>query len=236
METIIKIPTTDGHTIYGTLNSTTKKDKLIIFVHGLAGSQYEHHYFNAPSFFNKAFDTFRFDFYPSEYPGRSLSECSITSHAKDLQTVIKHFAKKYKNIFLVGHSMGCATILQTNIDTVTKIVLWEPPKGMKTLKEERCAYIPSLNKYILSVGMDILISKEMVDEWKKLCDTKKQMMNNITVPCKFIFAGNSTNWNVWKPFVEDTKHTHIIIAGASHCFYEEGTEQLLFKETLSFLK
>ena len=52
MEQFLKLDTSDGHVIHGTLNSLeSKKDKLIIFVHGLSGSQSEHHYFNAPAYF-----------------------------------------------------------------------------------------------------------------------------------------------------------------------------------------
>lgn len=61
----MEISAYDGHSIYGTLNSYgEKKNKLIVFVHGLSGNQHEHQYFNAVPFFcSRGYDVFRFDFY-----------------------------------------------------------------------------------------------------------------------------------------------------------------------------
>jgi len=237
MEQEIKIKTPDNHIIYGTLNSLSKNNEtLIILVHGLTGNQYEHHYFNAAPFFNKkGFNAFRFNFYAKELNARPLSESTITTHAKDLETIIKHFRDKYKNIVLVGHSLGAFAILNVDLSNISKIVLWDPTINFKYIKEKNGFFDPYLDKYVLHRGMDILISKKMVEEWKK--SEPKNLVDKIIIPCKFIFAGDLVRYNVWKPFLKKikVKNEITIVEGATHCFYEEGTEQKLFEETLNFL-
>ncbi|PJE58563.1 MAG: hypothetical protein COU81_00030 [Candidatus Portnoybacteria bacterium CG10_big_fil_rev_8_21_14_0_10_36_7] len=150
METSIKIPTNDNHIIYATLNShESKKNKLIIFVHGLTGSQNEHHYFNAVKFFcPKGYDTLRFNLYTSKPQARQLSECDISTHAKDINTVINFIKNDYTEIYLIGHSLGCPSIWNANISHAKKIIYWDPTKGMKSLEEKNATYNNVLGLYI----------------------------------------------------------------------------------------
>ncbi len=53
MEEEIQLKTKDNHIIYGTINSKQSSKTLLVFVHGLTGDQYEHHYFNAVPFLQK---------------------------------------------------------------------------------------------------------------------------------------------------------------------------------------
>jgi pimeloyl-ACP methyl ester carboxylesterase len=72
MQKELQFITVDNYTIYGTLDSASS-DTLIIFIHGLTGNQYEHHYFNAVPFFNNHdYDTFRFDLYSKRKNARQL--------------------------------------------------------------------------------------------------------------------------------------------------------------------
>lgn len=237
MEKIIKIKTKDKHTVFGTLNYL-KKDKktLLIFVHGISGNQNEHQYFNAVPFFTtKGFTTFRFNFYSRNSQSRQLQDSSISTHVSDLQTVVNYFRKKYSKIILIGHSLGVPVILLSDLSAVTRIVLWDPTTGFKDIKEKNGYYSKELNAYILNWGKAIIVSKEMIDEWKNL--QTKDLVKKIMVPCKFIFAGKEDKYKSWKPFLEKIKvsNDYAIIKEASHVFIEEGVEQKLFSETLSWI-
>lgn len=238
MEQEIEVKTPDNHVIYGTLNPLLKNNEtLIIFVHGLSGNQYEHHYFNAVPFFNKkGFNVFRFDFYARKPKARPLNKSTITTHTEDLESVIKYFKNKYRNIVLVGHSLGVLAILNADLSDISRIVLWDPTTNFKDIKEKNGSFNADLGQYILHWGMDILVSKEMVEEWKK--SNLNELVSKLKVPCKFVFAGDRIKYISWKPFLKkiETKNETAIVEGATHCFYEEGTEQKLFEETLSWLK
>lgn len=241
MEKIVKIPTPDDHITYGTLNSLKEKSsKLIIFVHGLTGDQYEHHYFNAVPFFtNKGFDTFRFDLYSDEEKGRNLTECSISIHTQDLMTVIDNFKERYQEIFLVGHSLGAPTILNANLNSISKIIIWDPTSGMRSLKEKNCEYNEKIDKYILNWSTQTILGQEMINDWKKASNLES-LIKKITKPCKFIFAGKASNYSNWKPFLQKVTAPapveFMAIEEATHVFNEEGTEQRLFEETLKWLE
>jgi predicted esterase len=232
----IQIKTPDNYIIYGTLDSDNNQT-LLIFVHGITGNQDEHHYFNAVPFFTKnGFDTFRFDLYSDKDGARSLSESTIMGHSKDLELIINNFKDKYKKIILIGHSLGAPVILKTNLSSISKIVLWDPTTGFKKIEDQEGEYCQEIDKYILHWGMDIIIGKQMVEEWKSLNIDK--LIENLTIPCKFIFAGNHNKHELWKPFLNKikVKNKSVIVEGATHCFVEEGTEQKLFEETLKWIK
>lgn len=60
----------------------------------------------------------------------------------------------------------------------------------------------------------------------------------MTKPCKFIFAGNYNKQQARQPYLTEIPVEHSIasIAGASHGFIEEGTEQKLFEETFIWIQ
>jgi len=237
MENKIVISTKDKHKIYGTLNSSKRNTTLLIFVHGLSGNQYEHQYFNAVPFFTKkGFDTYRFDFYQRAPKARQLSKSSVATHVKDLEAIIKHFKNKYNKIILIGHSLGGYVILKTNLSDIFRIVLWDPAAGYNKQQDKYITFSPSLKKYILSWGIDIIIGKQMIKEWKE-ANNPKSLIEKIQIPCKFIFAEFGT-YKHWKPFSNmiKVKNEFVIIKGADHCFCKEGTEQKLFMETLKWIK
>src|SRR3989344_1297461 len=120
MEKEIKIKTSDGKYIYGVLrlpNSGTllRERPLIIFVHGLTGHKNEHIFFNSARFFaNRDWPSFRFDLYGDEKYSRHLQNCTLDTHAKDLDQVIDYFKNRgVKKVFVVGHSYGGLTILKS---------------------------------------------------------------------------------------------------------------------------
>lgn len=238
MEKQILIPLNSKLNIYGTLNTlANKSETLIIFVHGLTGNRNEHHYFNAVPFFtSRGFDTFRFDFYPREAKARTLSESSVTTHVFDLAKVVRFFKDKYKGLILIGHSLGAWTVLKSDLKDIDYIVLWDPTKAYKSLKERDIYFSEGLNKYILRWGMDILVSKEMIEEWKEAQNPRK-VLENLAKPCKFIFAEHGS-YDHWKQFFKyiKVKFESTIIKDSTHCFYEEGTAQKLYEETYQWIR
>ncbi|RJR32144.1 alpha/beta hydrolase [Candidatus Parcubacteria bacterium] len=237
MEQEIKIKTKDNHIIYGTRNWQGKhKRTLLIFVHGLTGSSREHQYFNAVPFFTKkGFDTFRFDFYSRKPNGRQLSDTCVTIHVNDLKLVLNKFQDKYKNIFLIGHSLGALVILKSNLSGIKKIVLWDPTKGFTNTKDKFITYNKSLNKYILRWGKETLANKKMINEWAEAREPGK-IIRKLDTPIKFIFAESGTHKH-WLPYLKmiKPKNDYVIIRGSSHNFCEEGTEEKLFEETLKWI-
>jgi pimeloyl-ACP methyl ester carboxylesterase len=153
-----------------------------------------------------------------------------------LGTVCTYFEKKYKKIILIGHSLGTLVILLSNLSAIAKIILWDPTTGFKDVREKNAYFNKKLNAYIFNWGKAIIVSKQMVEEWQKL--KTEDLVKKITIPCKFIFAGNEDKYKSWKPFLRRAKLVDKIsvIKGASHTFTEENVENKLFVETLKSIQ
>lgn len=242
MEKQITLPTADGHIIYGVLNSTeSPSDTLVIFVHGLTGHPNEHTFYNAAqSFPGQGVDTFRFALYSGEKGGRKLSECTISTHARDLENVISSFRNKYQSIHLVGHSLGSPTILKADINGIKSIVLWDP-SYLEAGSEDapRRVRIDGKEFYLEEWGTEYLISTEMYDEWQEFNGDKElPLVSELGLPLKVIAAGQGILVNGCKKYIEVAQDPKalVIIEQATHAFDEEGVEEQLLGETLSWVK
>jgi len=232
MEKNIQIETDDNHLLYGVLNYEEKTDKLIIFVHGLTGHKNEHQFYNAAKFFPKnGFATFRFDLYSGEQNGRALSECTIMTHSSDLNTVIENLSTDFNKIYLVGHSLGGPTVLLTNLDKIKSVVLWDPSFNILEGLSDELQFNKRIDKYILKWGTEYLLSKEMIESWKKLGD---KLLSHFKKPTKIICAGQGILFKDWREKIKSVNvdHEFYIIKNAGHCFDEKETENELFDETI----
>lgn len=236
MEKNLQIKTVDKHLIYGTLNDRAGNKNLIIFVHGLTGNKNEHLFYNAAKFFPKrGFNVFRFDLYSGEKQGRSLISCSLETHADDLSTVIRYFKNSFEKIFLVGHSLGGPSILFSDITPVDSIVLWDPSFDILSRIKKYLRINKKTKKYTLNWGIEYTLSAKMINSWKKIDD---RMLKLFSKPTKIICAGQCWLYKIWQQKIPAVKveNEFLVVKNAGHCFDEEGTEEILFKETLKWFK
>ncbi len=236
MEKSISIPTNDGHLIHGTLNwQEPQSKKLIIFVHGFGGNQSRHLFFNGARFFTQhGFTTYRFDLYSSKEKGRNLLDCTITTHAIDINTVVDCFCLEYDEIYLVGHSLAGPSILRSE-QKVHAIVLWDPSLVLEDAHMVGWVYDDARNIYVRKRGVEKVMNTQMYDEWK---NSNADMIEKMKVPTKIICAENSPLAERWDTIIDKVvvSHEYVIIDGASHSFDEEGKEEELFNETLTYLQ
>lgn len=238
MQKSIKIKTSDQkYKIYGTLDYKKKTNNLIVFVHGFSGHQNEHQYFNAVDYFNnKGIATFRFDLYSWTDDSRRLAECDVKDHVDDLNSVIGYFKNKFKNIYLVGHSLGGAVILNSNISNITGIVLWDPTINLHS-EGGFIKYDKKLKTYVVDWGAKFIVGKKMYKDLKKIKDYSDVAVN-IRVPIKVICASKEKREKEWSDALKNfsSKNKLKVIKGANHNFDEAGTEKKLFDETYKWLK
>ena len=237
MEKPLKIPITQKKRIHGLLRGSLNRP-LVVLVHGLAGDMNEHQFFNGARYFEReGFSSFRFDLYGWGRDERKLHECTLKTHAGDLDRVVAYLQRKgVKKIFVLGHSYGGKTILMSRNKDFKAAVLWDPSHNFSPVFT-KAKYIPSLNGYVnLGGSFGIFIGKQMVKEEKGF--PWKEKIQTLGVPVKIICAGKGILVRGCKAY-----HTYasrpkalVTISKATHCFDEEGTEERLFKETLSWFK
>ena len=235
MEEKITLETADNFLLYGILNSKQKSDNLIIFVHGITGHQNEHQYFNAvPYFTEKGFDVFRFNLYGGGPKSREMINVSLSIHGEDITTVLKHFKPLYKNIFLVGHSLGGPSIMFSDYSDAQSLVFWDPAFEFQEWEHKEMAFQPQLDKYIFFWGRDYLVSKEILREWQVF---DLNLLEKITKPVRVIRAEKNNMPDNWVSYIEKTQNCKITtIPNADHSFCVEGTEQELFLQTYEWIE
>jgi len=204
-------------------------------VHGITGHRNEHFFYNGARHFSESgFDTYRFDLYSWEDKGRKLKDCSLKTHASDVDAVVDNFKDEYSQIFLVGQSLGGPAILWSSQNGVRSIVLWDPSYKLAEGFLSSVVLNKELNLYVTDFGADYLLSVEMVEDIKRL---DERLLREFKKPTKIICAGDGILYKDWEKDLDkiDVEHEMVTIGGAGHCFDEEGVENELFKETLEWL-
>lgn len=237
MEKQLKISVGKGKFVYGSYYGKPDQS-LIIFIHGFTGYKDEHIFFNGSRFFNKhGFSSFRFNLYGEQKDARKLHECTLSMHGKDLDAVISYFRKKgSKNIIVTGHSFGGVTILLSQKKDFNSVILWDPSDNPKTITN-KARFVKELDLYYFDEwGVAFAIGKKMVVENKKLHTLA--LIKKVHIPIKIIVAGDGALVDFGKAYYRAANEpkSFASIPGALHTFDQEGTEEKLFQETLSWLK
>ncbi len=170
-----------------------------------------------------------------------MRETTLQTHADDINQIVNFYIKKYKKIYLVRHSFGGPSILLSNLNSVTAVVLWDPTYDPSFIQPEdpaeKTTFVPALNAYSINWGIEILIGKKMVDHANK-CLKGNELVQRVHTPIKFIFAGDGILLKNRKQYYShaDKPKDFAIIKGATHNFDEWGTEEELFRETFKWIK
>ena len=235
MEIKWTIPTPDGHTIYGVKNSSCEGTKVaIVMVHGLTSSMNDYAFKRAADFFANQYDVYRFNLYAGEAGGRMLVDCTIQTHADDLNAVLLYFGDAYEKIFLIGHSYGGTTIMLAQPERVTAASLWDPSFDLQAMQAAFAQqYVQREHFYIVNWGVSYLMGKSMYDEGLQLdLDACIKLAEEFGHPVQVVTAADGF-------YAKDKLSYHSfghslnrreIVAGTVHCFYEgDSCEELLEK-------
>ncbi len=241
MEKELKIKTHDGKYLYGTLGiAKPKSTRLVIFVHGFTGHQNEHIFFNGSRYLTeRGFDTFRFNLYGGGQKGsRHFRDVKISLHGKDITTVAKHFRKKYKRIFIVGHSYGGTSLLFADQSLVQGFVFWDASYiNLKKSDTADLGFNKKVNAYVYDFGFEYMVGRGFIDELKNFPDCGELIMK-INKPVLFITSGRKGNSEAGKKYFDlaNKPKKLVSIKHADHCFDNWEDERELFEETDLWLR
>lgn len=227
-ETSWTITARDGAAIHGRLNHAEKKSNhCVVMVHGLTGNMQEYqHKAGALFFAAQGYDVFRFDLYGEEKGARRLRDCTLTTHAADLQDVLAEKTAGYDKIFLIGHSYGGPTIMLAQPKQAAAISLWDPSFDLPHLWGQLPA--SEENGYCIEGrGVEVLLNPAMMTE-THLYDRENCLALSRTLgrPIQVIHAEhciyNAPDEISWHSAGHPDNERHLI-KGADHCFVEGDT-------------
>lgn len=239
MEENLKIKTKDNHIIYGTLKNPRKNTKkIVMFVHGMTGNSNEHIFFNsAKEFAKQGIATFRFDLYSWKLKARTFDECTVKTHAEDINRVREYLNKKgFEDISIVGHSLGAPCILLSDTKHFNSIVFWDPVSEDWFRHNWEKSYNKSLKKYILDWGVRHICGREMIED-KDDIPSLYEITANLNKPLLIIVAEKGALISGCKKYFNAANKPKKLVGiqDATHCFDEEGAEERLIKATIKWV-
>lgn len=206
---------------------------VVIFVHGLTGQMDERLSFNGARYFHKqGLTSFRFNLYGAEDDARNLTDCTLQTHAHDLNIVIDYFqTQNPKKLFAIGHSYGGPTILLANHKKLDAVVFWDPSFNSRLDDSKQ---LPKTKWRYLDWRVWPLIGDAMYEEAQTF--NQKKLFEDFNTPIKVITAGKSYYENRKKNYdlANGPKEYHMI-KSAGHTFTEEGKAEELYKESLKWI-
>jgi pimeloyl-ACP methyl ester carboxylesterase len=237
------VATQDGHLVHGILNCAADKpgQKAVVIAHGFACSQHEYLYEAAQRYFNaQGYDVIRFGFYGAGEKARRLEQCDLTTHAKDLNTVLDHFSPQYGALYLAGHSFGGLTALIANPENVCAVSFWDTTLYPDTrFAEEDVTFEPSLQAYHYRSFIDVLVGPAMVHEANNLDEGKlNALAAQFKKPAQFLFAGDGTvrsHEDAFFAAIPGAKE-RAIIQGADHFFTNGNSAEQLLSQSLAWFE
>lgn len=226
-----------SHKAYGKFSGSVKQP-LFIVVHGLPCSITEGIYERACWWFSRhGYATYRFNLYSWQKDARQLIDCTLTTHASDLDAVMAHFIRKgFKKIYVAGHSFGGPTILLSKKQQFDAAVLWDPAYGISFTKKKFGVpggkYVKGLDGYFMRWGVNVILSRQMVSQVDRI--DWNALPRSFGRPLKLIAAGKGVLIPGCKKYFRQAYGSKDlqVLDGATHYFDDTpGMQDRLFAAT-----
>jgi len=245
-ETPYTLPTPDNKTIYGVKNVSVKPATAAIFmVHGLTGNMYEYPFKRAADVFSaQGYDVYRFNLYDGQEAGRKLVDCTLLTHAEDLNTVMAKFSPTYTKNFVIGHSYGGPTIMLANPKGLTAASLWDPSYNIEKMSNDFSEFYGKIGDYLtINWGVSYLLNPAMEEHAGTLNEPACiQLAEAFNAPVQVVLAGdgyyvkqNLSYHSHGKP-ENLPKNRRDVVPGTQHCFHEADTCEDLLAKTQTFFQ
>lgn len=224
--------------------------KAILIVHGFAGGTYDEEALANYLELNRCFDVYQFTL-----PGhdknlsKATSEDWIRKSEKMLEWLIK---KGYRNIYVIGHSMGgvIAAYLAAKYKEVKKLVLAAPAFHYLSVDSKDSNPISSIKKIpnvIKSYGGSEVVSRMLklnintLNEFTHLVKENYDVTKDITCPT-LILQGTKDNLvplssskYVYET-IKSKKKRIVYLEGMNHDLFRGKNKEDLYKQVERFLK
>jgi len=174
-------------------------------------------------FAKHGYATYRFNLYSWQKDARQLMNCTLTTHANDLDAVVAHFRRKgHKKIFVIGHSFGGPTIFLSKKQDFDAAVMWDPSYGLSFTKKNYGSpggrFVKVLNGYVMPWGANVVLSKRMAKDVDAL--VWDDLPKAFHVPLKIFAAQKGVLMKGCQKYFEAAKKPRALVTvkGATHYF------------------
>ena len=224
--------------------------KAVLVIHGFIGGTYDNEYLVNYLQYQRGLDVYAFTL-----PGHEKAFVSgVKYHAwiKESENQIEHLIKKYKKIYVIGHSMGgvIASHLATKYPQVKKLILVAPAfeyiSHQQNLKD-----IPNISKIIQrddnQTAYEIILSKILlvplptVIQFTKLIKHYKATIKEVCVPTLIIHGDidevvplKSSDYAYDN--IKTTKKYKTILTNVRHAVFRSERQEEISNYVYKFIK
>jgi esterase/lipase len=233
----------DGNGIYGALNANGNR-RLIVHIHGL--THHARHLLEVTSsafFGNNGYDHYRMSLYERGRDSRKLPDSTLTTHKRDIETILDHFRPLYDEIFISAHSLGGLVTLILNPAGVKAISLWDPAMDATNFwaSGPYLTPMPERRQYQLDYGNVFVLGEAMVDEIKQYPDEIcLKLAKAVSTPTQIVIPEESIF--LASPHTSPENYRDAFggpfdlqrMEGANHTFSKQENRQELFARVLGW--
>lgn len=224
--------------------------KAVLIVHGFAGGTYDEENLANYLELNKKFDVYQFTL-----PGhdKNLSKAKSEDWIRKSESMVEWLIDKgYKNIYVIGHSMGgvIATHLASKYKEIKKLVLAAPAFHYLSVEGNDLNLVDSIKdipEIIKDYGGSEVVSRMLklnvntLKEFTKLVHENYDSTKSITCPT-LILQGTkddlvplSSSKYVYNTIKSKNKRI-IYLDGLNHDLFRGNNKEFIYKQVESFLK
>lgn len=210
----------------------------IVIVHGLTGSMDEHlHQQATPYFAALGYDVLRFNLQSQDFP---LRQCTLDTHARDLQAVLAGPAAGYERLFVIGHSYGGPTVMRTQPQQANAVCLWDPSFNLPAIWQQMAVEDRGDIALLNFAGVEVVVGQAMVAEGTGPTYNAENCLalsQQLDVPIQVLSAAEGDEFEVYQ---QDPRSWHSVghpencrqlIPDSDHCFTSPAALQRLLSET-----
>ena len=217
-------------------------NKCFVIVHGYGGTMNEHLHEEAVRFFTShGYDVVRFNLQSQEH---KLRDCTLQTHAHYLLSVLEQRCKKYRKIYLSGHSYGGPTIMIAQPQNIAAICLWDPSFNLPALWSQM-EFEDYDDFCVLNFGgNEVLAGLEMAKEGRTRYQTNEclELSRNIGCPIKVLSASEGEEFEVhkideksWHSSGHNENH-RTVVPNSDHNFTKGNSLETMLNETYEWFQ
>lgn len=221
LETIFDIDAFNGKKIWVCCNraNDTPSDKAVLLCHGLTGQPNEYiHMMGRDYFTARGYDVYRLAFYWDGPQYRSLKDCTLDIHGRDINAVLAHIQQIHEKTFVCGHSYGGASILFANPDA-NAVAFWDASFDPWNSFWKDSATAQDDGTYALDWNCWFIVGAPMVEEARDLYHAAEKAAA-VTAPALVVEAGAGSMRNECRDLFDSltVEKDYYKVEGATHCF------------------
>jgi dienelactone hydrolase len=186
------------------------------------------------------FCVLRFNFYGAEVDARKMNECTIETHADDLDLAVQWMKDRQQGqkVSVVGHGLGGMTVLCSKARGFDAAVLWDPthPSQGDFRKRTDAAWLEELGRWRWDWrGIPLLVTPAYTESWRRA--PADAGAAGLAVPLLVVAAGDGPGADRARRYVELAQEPKrfTAIANANGSFLTDEASAQLLEETISWL-